>query len=36
MNLATFFVVCFCSASLLFVGLDRAQNTEGIEIHMYN
>ena len=26
-KLASFFVVCFYSLSLLFVGLDRAQNT---------
>ena len=29
-KLASFFVICFCSLFLLFVGLDRAQTTKGI------
>ena len=35
-KLASFFYICFCSLFLLFVGLDRAQNTKGIEIQMSN
>ena len=30
------FFVCFCSRFLLFVGLDRAQNSKCIEIQMNN
>ena len=30
MKLTSFFIVRFCSLSLLFVGLDCAQNTKGI------
>ena len=33
MRLASFFAICF-SFFLFFVGLDRAQNTEGIGIYM--
>ena len=35
-KLASFFATCFCSPSLLFVGLYRAQNTKGIEMQMNN
>ena len=35
-NSASFFVIGFCSLFSLFVGLDRAQNTKGIQIHMNN
>ena len=35
-NSRSFFVIHFCSLSLLFVGLDYAQNTKGIEIYMNN
>ena len=30
----SFFVVCFCSPFLLFVCLDRAQKTKGIEMQL--
>ena len=36
MKLAQFFVIGFCSLFPLFVGLDRAQNTKGIQMHMNN
>ena len=36
MKLASFFVIYFCSLFLLFVGLDRSQNTKGIEMHTNN
>ena len=36
MKLASFFVIYFCSLFLLFVGLDRSQNTKGIETHTNN
>ena len=36
MKLDSFFVVCFCSPFLLFVGLDPAQNTKGIDMHISN
>ena len=36
MKLGQFLCVCFCSLFLLFVGLDRAQNTDGIEMEMIN
>ena len=36
MKLASFFVICFCSLFLLFFGLDRAQNTTGIETQINN
>ena len=36
MKLACFFVIYFCSLFLLFVGLDRSQNTKGIEMYTSN
>ena len=36
MKLGSFFVIGFCSLSLLFVGLDPAQNTKGIQMHIIN
>ena len=36
MKLASFFVLCFCSLSPLFFGLNCAQNTKGIEMQMNN
>ena len=36
MKLASSFVMCFCSLYLLFIGLDRAQNTKGIEMQTNN
>ena len=36
MKLAQFFVIGFCSLFPLFVGLGRAQNTKGIQMHMNN
>ena len=35
-NSASFFVIGFCSLFPLFVGLDRAQNTKGFQMHMNN
>ena len=35
-NSAGFFVTWFCSLPLLVIGLDYAQNTKGIEMHMNN
>ena len=35
-NSASFFVIDFCSLFPLFVGLDRAQNTKGFQMHMNN
>ena len=36
MKLASFFVICFCSLFLLFVDIDRAQNTKAFEMQMNN
>ena len=36
MKLASFFVLHFCSLFLLLVGLDRSQNTKGIEMNTNN
>ena len=36
MKLSQFLVIGFCSLFLLFVCLDRAQNTKGIQMHMNN
>ena len=36
MKLASFFVIWLCSLFILFVGLDRAQNTKGFEMQLKN
>ena len=35
-KLASFFIIYFCSLSILLVGLDPAQNTKGVEMQMNN
>ena len=35
-NFNSFFVVCFCFLFLLFVGLELAQNTKGIDMLISN